>query len=185
MTGNFRTAGSLVQQAITALSGTPPMYLMTNLDVNYSAGLRGWFFDLGVTYSASGTAVDASTANMLTPRERMIVPAISVGQNMFAQSFVPSTDSCDLAGVSFLYGLNFLTGGFVGTGSFRNVDTSGAIEMPGSLGMLPFLNRLAAGESPSDRTGRLFTIGLTGGLSSEQFNVGGLGAFRTWRQLLD
>src|SRR5262249_10821734 len=51
MTGNFRTGGSLVQQAITSLSGSPLMYFMTNLGVNYAAGKRGWFFDLGVTYS--------------------------------------------------------------------------------------------------------------------------------------
>ncbi|HTT09564.1 MAG TPA: PilC/PilY family type IV pilus protein [Burkholderiaceae bacterium] len=185
LTGNFRTNGTLVQQAITSMSGTPAMYFMTNLGVTYSAGQLGWFFDLGVTYSADANAVDTSTANQITPRERVIVPAISVGDNMFVQSFVPSIDSCDTAGVSFLYGLNFLTGGFLGTGSFNNVDNTGAISMPGSLGMLPFLERLAAGENPNDRTGRLFSIDLSGGLSNQQFNVGGLGAFRTWRQLLD
>jgi type IV pilus assembly protein PilY1 len=185
MTGNFRTGGSLVQQAITSLSGTPLMYFMTNLGVNYAAGKRGWFFDLGVTYSASGTAVDTSSANLVTPRERMVIPAIAIGQSMFAQSFVPSVDTCDLAGVSFLYRLDPVTGGFVGNGSFRNIDNTGAIAMPGSLGMLAFLERLAAGANPNDRTGRMFTIGLSGGLTNEQFNLSGLGAFRTWRQLLD
>jgi len=184
MTGNFRTSGSLVQQAITSMSGNPAMYFMTSLGVPYSTGVRGWFFDLGVTYSANATGVDPSTANQVTPRERMITPAIVLGQNMLAQSFVPSTDSCDLVGLSFLYRLNFLTGSFIGTGSFGSPQ-SAAISMPGSFGLLPFIDRLAAGQDPDSRTGVVFGIGTQGTLTGQRINLGGLGAFRTWRQLLD
>jgi Tfp pilus tip-associated adhesin PilY1 len=157
---------------------------MTNYDVNYSAGKRGWFFDLGVTYAASGAAVDPSTGTQVTPRERMVLSPIALGQNMLAQSFVPSIDSCDLGGLSFLFRLKFLTGGFMGVGSFGSPQ-SGAIAMPGSFGLLPFIDRLAAGQDPSTRTGVVFGIGVQGDLSGRRIDLGGLGAFRTWRQLLD
>src|SRR5262249_10222744 len=57
VTSNFRvTNGPLVQQAITSKStptqpdDPPSTYFMTQFGVQYSAGKRGWFFDLGVTY---------------------------------------------------------------------------------------------------------------------------------------
>jgi type IV pilus assembly protein PilY1 len=184
MVGNFRTGGTLVQQAITSKSGTPTMYFMTNFDVNYASGKRGWFFDLGVTYSANGTAVNTGTATLATPRERMITSPIALGQNLLAQSFVPSVDSCDLAGLSFLFRLKYLNGAFVGTGSFGS-PTSAAIAMPGAFGLLPFIDRLAAGQDPNTRTGVVFAIGMGGELTGRRIDLGGLGAFRTWRQLLD
>jgi hypothetical protein len=157
---------------------------MTNLGVNYAAGMRGWFFDLGVTYSATGTGVDTSTATQVTPRERMVVSPIALGQNLLAQSFVPSVDSCDLVGLSYLFRLQPLSGGFMGIGSFGSPQ-SGAIAMPGSFGLLPFIDRLAQGQDPSTRTGVVFGIGVQGDLSGRRIDLGGLGAFRTWRQLLD
>lgn len=184
LTGNFRTGTTLVQQAITSQSGNPAMYFMTNFDVNYAAGKRGWFFDLGVTYTASGTAVNTGTATAVTPRERMITSPIALGQNLLAQSFVPAVDSCDLAGVSYLFRLKYLNGAFVGTGSFGSA-TSAAIAMPGSFGLLPFIERLAAGQDPNTRTGVVFAIGTQGELTGRRIDLGGLGAFRTWRQLLD
>lgn len=184
MTGNFRSTGSLVQQAITSKSGAPTTYFMTSYDVPYVAGKRGWFFDLGVTYSASGTAVDTSTANAVTPRERMFTSPVALGQNLLAQSFVPSVDSCDLAGLSFLFRLKYLNGSFIGTGSFGS-PLSAAIAMPGSFGLLPFIERLAAGQDPNSRTGVVFAIGMQGDLTGRRIDLGGLGAFRTWRQLLD
>jgi type IV pilus assembly protein PilY1 len=184
LAADFRTTGTLVQQAITSVSGTPSTYFMTNYDVNYGAGKRGWFFDLGVTYNASGASVDTGSGTQVTPRERMVASPIALGQNMLAQSFVPSVDSCDLAGLSYLFRLKFLTGGFMGVGSFGSPQ-SGAIAMPGSFGLLPFLDRLAAGQDPSTRTGVIFGIGVQGDLSGRRIDLGGLGAFRTWRQLLD
>lgn len=179
LSGNFRgSGGPLVQQALTAKSGEPLMYLMTDYDVNYAAGKRGWFFDLGVVY---GTAGDAT---LVTPRERLIAAPVAFGQNLLAQTFVPSVDSCDLAGLSFLFRLNFLTGRFVGTGSF-GTPQSAAIAMPGSFGLLPFVERLAQGGDPRNRTGVVFGIGLGGELSGRRMELGGFGAFRTWRQLLD
>jgi type IV pilus assembly protein PilY1 len=184
MTGNFRSGTAMVQQAITSRSGTPSTYFLTNYDVNYAAARRGWFIDLGVTYSASGSGVDTSTATLVTPRERMISSPVAFGQNLLAQSFVPSVDSCDLAGVSYLFRLRFLTGGFVGTGSFGSAN-SAAIAMPGSFGLLPFIERLAAGGDPNNRTGVVFSIGVQGDLTGRRLDLGGLGTFRTWRQLLD
>jgi type IV pilus assembly protein PilY1 len=179
LSGNFRGSGSpLVQQAITAKSGDPLMYFMTDFDVSYAAGKRGWFFDLGVVYSASGDAT------LVTPRERLIAAPVAFGQNLLAQTFVPSVDSCDLAGLSFMFRLNFLTGRFVGTGSFGTAQ-SAAIAMPGSFGLLPFIERLAQGGDPRNRTGVVFGIGLGGELSGRRMELGGFGAFRTWRQLLD
>jgi type IV pilus assembly protein PilY1 len=185
MSGSFRSAGgALVQQAITSKSGTPEMYFLTNYDVNYAGGKRGWFIDLGVRYGLAGGAIDTGSATLVTPRERMVAAPIALGQNLLAQSFVPSVDSCDLAGVSFLFRLKFLTGGFIGTGSFGNPN-SGAISMPGSFGLLPFLERLALGQDPNTRTGVVFSIGVQGSLTGRRIDLGGLGAFRTWRQLLD
>jgi type IV pilus assembly protein PilY1 len=185
MTGNFRTAGTLTQQAITAKLTTDGTYLMTNFGVNYAGGQRGWFVDLGVTYSASTSAVNTGSANQVTPRERMLVQPAGIGEGVLAQSFVPSVDSCDLAGVSYLYGLNFMTGGFVGTGSFNNIDRSGAVAMPGALGFLSLFNRSPDGSMSGSRSVSVFQTSLAGDLSFVQFNVPGLGAFRTWRQLLD
>jgi type IV pilus assembly protein PilY1 len=184
MTGNFRTGTAMVQQAITSRSGSPSTYFLTNYDVNYASGRRGWFIDLGVTYSASGSGVDTSTATAVTPRERMISTPVALGQSLLAQSFVPSVDACDPAGVSYLFRLRFLTGGFVGTGSFGSPD-SAAIAMPGSFGLLPFIERLAAGGDPNNRTGVVFSIGVRGDLTGRRLDLGGLGTFRTWRQLLD
>jgi type IV pilus assembly protein PilY1 len=185
MTGNFRTAGTLVQQAITQKSAPPTVYTMTNLGVNYAAGSRGWFFDLGVTYNASGNGVNTGSANQVTPRERVLVPAAVLGRYMLAQSFVPSVDSCDVGGVSFMYGLNFLTGGFVGTGSFRNIAESGAIQMSGAFGFMIFVQKPTDGMNPNDFTGFGVGIDAQGNPNSESFQPGGVGAFRTWRQLLD
>jgi type IV pilus assembly protein PilY1 len=184
VSGNFRSTGALVQQAITSKSGNPTTYFMTSFDVPYVAGKRGWFFDMGVTYSASGTAVDPGTASAVTVRERMITSPVALGQNILAQSFVPSVDSCDLTGLSFLFRLKYLNGSFVGTGSFGSPQ-SAAISMPGSFGLLPFIERLAAGQDPNSRTGVVFSIGLQGDLTGRRIDLGGLGAFRTWRQLLD
>ena len=89
-----------------------------------------------------------------------------------------------LAGLSFLFRLKYLNGSFVGTGSF-GTPQSAAIAMPGSFGLLPFIERLAAGQDPNTRTGVVFAIGMQGELSGRRIDLGGLGAFRTWRQLLD
>lgn len=179
LSGNFRgSGGPLVQQAITAKSGDPATYFMTNHGVSYAAGKRGWFFDLGVLRDGSGTAA------LVTPRERMVAAPLAFGQNLLAQTFVPSVDSCDLAGLSFLFRLDYLTGGFLGSGSFGSPQ-SAAIAMPGSFGLLPFVERLAQGGDPRNRTGVVFGIGLSGEPSGRRVELGGFGAFRTWRQLLD
>lgn len=184
LSGNFRTGTTLVQQAITSASGTPTTYFMTNFSVTYSAGQRGWYFDLGVTYGIAGNSVNLSVATQITPRERMVSSPVGFGKSLLAQSFVPSIDSCDLAGVSYLYRLNYLSGGFVGTGSFGTAN-SAAISMPGSFGLLPFIERLAQGQDPNTRTGVIFAIGTQGELTGRRIDLGGLGTFRTWRQLID
>jgi type IV pilus assembly protein PilY1 len=186
LTANFRASGGkLVQQAITDKSGNPTLYFMTNKGVDYGvSGMRGWFFDLGVTYNVNANGDVTTNGTLVTPRERMILAPLAFGQNMLAQSFVPSVDSCDLAGLSFLFRLRFLDGNFIGTGSFGNPN-SAAISMPGSFGLLPLLDRPAEGQDPSNRTGVVFGIGLLGDLTGRRIDLGGLGAFRTWRQLLD
>lgn len=173
--GVARNSNAMVQQFIRAKDATK--YYMTNNLVGYAGGARGWFFDLGVVYGSATT--------LATPRERIVTPAIALGQNLLVQSFVPSVDSCDLVGLSYLFRLQPLTGGFIGTGSFGTNDNSGAISMPGSFGLLPFIDRLAAGQDPSTRTGVIFAIGLQGDLTGRRIDLGGLGTFRTWRQLLD
>src|SRR5262249_43324957 len=105
-----------------------------------------------------------------------------LGASMIAQSFVPSVDSCDIGGQSFLYRLDPLTGGFVGVGSF-GTDKSGAQAIPGTIGILSLLYKATPGQS--NRTGVVLNIDIKGGLSGFRFDLGGLGTFRTWRQLLD
>lgn len=185
LSGNFRAAGSaLVQQAIIERSGDPSTYFMTNLGVSYNAGRRGWYFDLGVAYSVTGTTVDSSNPTHVTPRERVIAAPAVLGQNLLVQTFVPAVDPCDAAGLSFLFRLNVLTGSFVGDGSFGSAR-SAAIAMPGSFGLSVFVDRLPQGADPRNRTGVAFGVGLAGDGQGSRMELGGFGAFRTWRQLLD
>ncbi len=184
LSGNVRD-GLLVQQAITSRSGSPATYFATGYSVNYAGGARGWYLDLGVAYSASASGVDAGTAIVLTSRERVVEAPIAFGQNLLVQSFVPSVDPCDLGGMSFLFRLDPMTGRFIGSGSFGQPN-SAAVAMPGAFGLLPLLERTGAhGGDPRQRSGVVFSFGIQGEPSSKRVDLGGFGAFRTWRQLLD
>jgi type IV pilus assembly protein PilY1 len=139
---NFRSGSVMVQQAITEKSGLPATYYLTSFPVDYSAagGKRGWFLDLGVRYSESGSGLDPSSATLVTPGERMVSMPSVLGDTLLALSLVPGTDPCSAGGVSFLYALNFLTGSFVGARSFAG-DRSGAVQTVAGSGLLPFLMR--------------------------------------------
>ncbi|MCS6944636.1 MAG: PilC/PilY family type IV pilus protein [Sutterellaceae bacterium] len=176
--GNFRGSGGLlVQQKITSKSGSPALYTLTANSVNYLGGQRGWYIDLGVVYSAGGTT-------LATPRERIIVSPRMFGGSLVALSFVPSVDACDVAGTSFLYRLNYLSGSFVSGGSFGAAN-SAAVAMGGTLGLLAFVERPAQGSDASQRSGVLFGVGLAGEPEAKRLGLVGFGAFRTWRQLIE
>lgn len=191
---NFRSGTDMVQQAITqkdvfdpSIAGDEPTnYRLTNFPVNYSAGKRGWYLDLGVRYGVAGTAVDTSSAAVVTPRERIVIPAAAVGNNLLAQSFIPSIDPCSPGGDSFLYRLDYLTGSFLGTRSFADAG-SGAIQMPGSLGMLTLLNRGNGASAANEGIYYVFSqnVGDPNGGRGRQFTFPTLGRVRTWRQILD
>jgi type IV pilus assembly protein PilY1 len=209
---NFRSGSEMVQQAIKqkdvfdpSLAGDEPTnYRLTNFPVNYGAGKRGWYLDLGVQYGVAGTSVNAASATVVTPRERMVIPPIQLGINLLAQSFVPSTDPCSPGGDSFLYRLDPLTGSFFGERSFGDVD-SGAIQVPGSFGLLPFYSRTASSAPPGTGGTQppppptcppgatctcppgfdyVFSTGIDGSISGRCVPRGGIGAVRTWRQII-
>jgi len=209
---NFRSGSEMVQQAIKqkdvfdpALAGDEPTnYRLTNFPVNYGAGKRGWYLDLGVQYGVAGTSVNTASATVVTPRERMVIPPIQLGINLLAQSFVPSTDPCSPGGDSFLYRLDPLTGSFFGERSFGDVD-SGAIQVPGSFGLLPFYSRTASSAPPGSGGTQpppppscppgatctcppgfdyVFSTGIDGSISGRCVPRGGIGAMRTWRQII-
>lgn len=211
---NFRGSTDMVQQAITLkdafdpsiVGDEPTNYRLTNFPVNYGAGQRGWYLDLGVQYSVAGSAVNTSSAQVVTPRERMVIPPIQLGINLLAQSFIPSTDPCSPGGDSFLYRLDPLTGSFLGTRSFGDPD-SGAVQVPGSFGLLPFYSRTGASVPPPGGGGTqppppppcppgatctcpagfdyIFSTGIDGSISGRCVPRGGIGAVRTWRQIIE
>lgn len=213
LSDNFRSGTDMVQQAITqkdvfdpSIAGDEPTnYRLTNFPVNYGAGKRGWYLDLGVQYSVAGSAVNTASAQVVTPRERMVVSPIQLGGNLLAQSFIPSTDPCSPGGDSFLYRLDPLTGSFIGARSFGDPD-SGAIQIPGSFGMLPFYSRTGASVPPPGGGGTqppppppcppgatctcpagfdyIFSTGIDGSISGRCVPRGGIGAVRTWRQII-
>jgi type IV pilus assembly protein PilY1 len=212
---DFRSGTAMVQQAITqkdvfdpSIAGDEPTnYRLTNFPVAYSEGKRGWYLDLGVRYRVAGSAVNAASAEVVTPRERMVVSPIQLGINLLAQSFVPPTDPCSAGGDSFLYRLDPLTGSFLGSRSFGDVE-SGAIQIPGSFGMLPLLSRTGASMPPNGGTSGggggavppscppggncscpagfdyVFSTGVDGSASGRCVPRGGIGAARTWRQII-
>lgn len=210
---NFRSGTDMVQQAITqkdvfdpsVVGDEPTNYRLTNFPVNYGAGKRGWYLDLGVQYTVAGSALNSASAQVVTPRERMVVSPIQLGVNLLAQSFVPPTDPCSAGGDSFLYRLDPLTGSFLGTRSFGDVD-SGAIQIPGSFGMLPLLSRTGASSPPGTPGGDggavppscppgancscpvgfdyILSTGIDGSASGRCVPRGGIGAARTWRQII-
>jgi len=209
----FRSGTDMVQQAITqkdvfdpsVVGDEPTNYRLTNFPVNYGAGQRGWYLDLGVQYSVAGSAVNTASAQVVTPRERMVVSPIQLGMNLLAQSFIPSTDPCSPGGDSFLYRLDLLTGSFIGARSFGDPD-SGAIQVPGSFGLLPFYSRTGASVPPPGAGGTqpppppacppgatctcppgfdyIFSTGIDGSISGRCVPRGGIGAVRTWRQII-
>jgi Tfp pilus tip-associated adhesin PilY1 len=201
----------MVQQAIkqkdvfdpSVAGDEPTNYRLTNFPVDYGAGKRGWYLDLGVQYAVAGTAVNTTSAVVVTPRERMVVTPVQLGMSLLAQSFVPSTDPCSPGGDSFLYRLDPLTGSFLGARSFGDPE-SGAVQVPGSFGLLPFYSRTGASvpppgngtppPSPSCPPGAtctcppgfdyIFSTGIDGSISGRCVPRGGIGAMRTWRQII-
>jgi type IV pilus assembly protein PilY1 len=208
---SFRSGTDMVQQAIkqkdvfdpSVAGDEPTNYRLTNFPVDYGAGKRGWYLDLGVQYAVAGTAVNRASAVVVTPRERMVVAPVQLGMNLLAQSFVPSADPCAPGGDSFLYRLDPLTGSFLGARSFGDPE-SGAVQVPGSFGLLPFYSRTGASvpppgngtppPSPSCPPGAtctcppgfdyIFSTGIDGSISGRCVPRGGIGAMRTWRQII-
>jgi type IV pilus assembly protein PilY1 len=208
---NFRGSTDMVQQAITLkdvfdpsiVGDEPTNYRLTNFPVNYGAGQRGWYLDLGVQYSVAGSAVNTASAQVVTPRERMVISPIQLGINLIAQSFVPSTDPCSAGGDSFQYRLDPLSGSSLGT-------DIGAVQVPGSFGLLPFYSRTGASVPPPGGGGGtqppppppppcppgatctcpagfdyIFSTGIDGSISGRCVPRGGIGAVRTWRQIIE
>jgi type IV pilus assembly protein PilY1 len=208
---SFRSGTDMVQQAIkqkdvfdpSVAGDEPTNYRLTNFPVDYGAGKRGWYLDLGVQYAVAGTAVNRASEVVVTPRERMVVTPVQLGMSLLAQSFVPSTDPCSPGGDSFLYRLDPLTGSFLGARSFGDPE-SGAVQVPGSFGLLPFYSRTGASvpppgngtppPSPSCPPGAtctcppgfdyIFSTGIDGSISGRCVPRGGIGAMRTWRQII-
>ncbi len=207
---NFRSGTDMVQQAITQkdvfdpsiVGDEPTNYRLTNFPVDYGAGKRGWYLDLGVQYSVAGSAVNTASATVVTPRERMVISPIQLGINLVAQSFVPGTDPCAVGGDSFQYRLDPLSGSYLGT-------DIGAVQLPGSFGLLPFYSRTGASVPPPGAGGTtppppppplcppganctcppgfdyVFSTGVDGSITGRCVPRGGIGAVRTWRQIIE
>lgn len=200
----FRSGTEMVQQAITLKdefdpntpNDQPTNYRLTNFPVDYGSGRRGWYLDLGVQYTAGANGV--SSPVIVTPRERMVTTPIFLGQNLLAQSFIPSVAECEPGGQSFLYRLDPMTGSFFGVGSFVDAG-SGAMQTAGGFGLLGFFSPAArgVGQDPGGGgsgggpapgrcpEGTVMQLDINGNPTGTCVPLGGLGAVRTWRQILD
>jgi type IV pilus assembly protein PilY1 len=100
--GNVRSSGALVQQTISAAGANTRT--ATNNAVDWTSR-SGWYFDFPDT------------------GERMSVdPQLVLGTLLLATN-VPTTNACSIGGTSWLYQINYLTGGYVLTAPGQVVAT--------------------------------------------------------------
>lgn len=156
--GNFRSAAGVVKQT---LSGSASTRTVTNNAVNWKTS-PGWYIDFD-----------------LTPKERVTVDPMIVQGSLVFVTNIPSSDYCSNGGSSWVYSLDYTTGGMV----------LGASEAASFLG-----NNLAGGlsfarmGSEAGCTTCAYIVGSDGSIKKAKINTNttAIPSRRTaWRELMD